>query len=155
MSKNVLLGVGNDIRGDDAIGELVAREVEVEGWKTIDCGSMPENYIITIEEGVYETALLIDAADMGLEPGEIRRVPRDKLGVFTMSTHALPLSLVMDFLDDKVERVILIGVQPKDMSLKEGMTPILKKTKDKLVNMITTGEWEDIPGLEEEPEGSD
>ncbi len=147
MKKNLLLGVGNDIRGDDAIGEEIAREFQREGWNVEDCGTMPENFIPHIEEGVYDQVVIVDAADMGLEPGEIRRVPRDNLGVFTMSTHALPLSLVMDFLAKKVGSVTLIGIQPKDMSLKEGMTPELEEAKEHLLELLMTDEWRDIPVL--------
>lgn len=147
MKKNILLGVGNDIRGDDAIGEEVAREFEREGWDVEDCGTMPENFIPHIEEGIYQEVVIVDAANMGLEPGEIRRVPRDRLGVFTMSTHALPLSLVMDFLAGKAETVTLIGIQPKDMSLREGMTPELEKAKEELLELLMTDGWKDIPGL--------
>lgn len=148
MKKNLLMGVGNDIRGDDAVGEMVAREFEKDDWETVDCGSVPENHIAMIQDGNYELVMIVDAAMMQLDYGEIRIVPRENLGVFTMSTHALPLSLVMDHLADKVERVILVGIQPKDVSLKEGMTEELKEAKDKLIDMLHSGEWEDIPNLE-------
>ncbi|MBS3781754.1 MAG: hydrogenase maturation peptidase HycI [Candidatus Thermoplasmatota archaeon] len=147
MPDKLLLGVGNDIRGDDAVGEAVVREFDSKEWDTIDCGSVPENHITLIEEDLYELVVIVDAAHMELEPGEIRIVPRELLGVFTMSTHALPLSTVMDFLDKKVGEVFLIGIQPKDMSLKEGMTPELKKAKNKMIELLNSGRWRDIPKL--------
>lgn len=149
MPDKLILGVGNDIRGDDAVGELVAREFDSEGWETVDCGSVPENHITLIEEDEYDLVVIIDAADMGLEPGEIRIVPKEHLGVFTMSTHALPLSTVMDFLDRKVNDVYLVGIQPKDMSLKEGMTDELQEAKDRMIELLRSNEWKDIPELEE------
>jgi len=144
------MGVGNDIRRDDAVGEEVVREFESEGWDVVDCGSVPENQIVMIEEDDYETVVIVDAANMGLEPGEIRMVPRDYLGVFTMSTHAMPLSTVMDFLDKKVEEVFLIGIQPKDMSLGEGMTPEVEKAKERVIELLESGGWRNIPHLEKE-----
>ncbi len=147
MPNKLLLGVGNDIRGDDAVGELVVRELKSEDWDKIDCGSVPENHITLIEEGQYDLVVIVDAAKMGLKPGEIRIVPRKHLGVFTMSTHALPLSTVMDFLERKVEEVYLIGIQPKDMSLKEGMTLELKEAKDKMIELLKKDEWRDLPRL--------
>lgn len=150
MKRVLLLGVGNDIRGDDAIGELIAREFEKEGWETIDCGTVPENIIPHVEEDTYDTVLIVDAAHLKLEPGEIRIVPRDRLGVFTMSTHAMPLSLVMEFLDRRVGEVILIGIQPKDMSLKEGMTEELTDAKDRLMDILYEEKWDQIPVLEKE-----
>ncbi|MFW6305127.1 MAG: hydrogenase maturation peptidase HycI [Candidatus Saliniplasma sp.] len=147
MTRKLIMGVGNDIRGDDAVGELVAREFEKPGWETVDCGSVPENHIIMVEEGEYDLVLIIDAASMGLEPGEIRIVPREYLGVFTMSTHALPLSLVMDYLEDKVEKVVLIGIQPEDMSLKEGITEKVEDAKNRLLDILKKGTWDKIPKL--------
>lgn len=150
MCRKLLLGVGNDIRGDDAVGEIVAREFEKDDWETIDCGSVPENHITLIEENQYDTVVIVDAAKMKIEPGEIRKVPREYLGVFTMSTHAMPLSTVMDFLDKKVEEVFLIGIQPKDMSLKEGMTEEIENAKDRLLDLLMSEEWRDLPELESE-----
>jgi len=147
MAKNLLLGVGNDIRGDDAVGELVAREFKNEDWDTEDCGSVPENFIPQIENDVYDVVVIVDAAEMKLEPGEMREVPKDRLNVFTMSTHALPLSLVMEFLEEKVKEVHLIGIQPKDMGLKEGMTDELIKAKNKMLDLLKSGGWRDIPSL--------
>ena len=149
MARRLVMGVGNDIRGDDAVGELIAREFEKPGWETVDCGSVPENHIVMVEEGDYDIVLIVDAASMGLEPGEIRIVPRKYLGVFTMSTHALPLSLVMDFLDDKVGEVVLIGIQPEDMSLKEGVTERVMDAKDRLLKLLEEDRWEEIPELKE------
>ncbi|MFP4142019.1 MAG: hydrogenase maturation peptidase HycI [Thermoplasmata archaeon] len=147
MADKLLLGVGNDIRGDDAVGEMVARELDSDDWEKIDCGSVPENHITLIEDDEYETVVIVDAANMGLEPGEIRMVPKDHLGVFTMSTHALPLSTVMEFLERKVKEVFLIGIQPKDMSLKEGMTTELQSAKEKMIELLESDEWRDIPEL--------
>ncbi len=149
MPSKLLMGVGNDIRGDDAVGESVVRNFESDEWDAVDCGSVPENHITMIEEDEYELVLIIDAAKMELEPGEIRIVPREHLGVFTMSTHAMPLSTVMDFLDKKVEEVYLVGIQPKDMRLKEGMTPEIEKARDEMLDLLESGEWRDLPELEE------
>lgn len=148
MKRVLLLGVGNDIRGDDAIGELIAREFEKEGWETIDCGTVPENVIPHVEEDTYDAVIIVDAAHLKLDAGEIRIVPRDRLGVFTMSTHAMPLSLVMEFLDRRVDEVILIGIQPKDMSLKEGMTEEMVEAKERLMDILYEERWSQIPILE-------
>ncbi len=148
MPDKLLLGVGSDIRGDDGIGAFVAREFEDPEWEIVDCGPMPENYIIHVDEGIYEDVVLVDAADMNLEPGEIRMVPRKGLGVFTMSTHSIPLSIVMDFLEEKVDRVFLIGIQPKEMGLKEGLTPELDDAKKRLLPLLKNGDWKKIPVLD-------
>lgn len=148
MKRKLLMGVGNDIRGDDAVGELVAREFNKDDWETVDCGSVPENHIIMVEKGEYDTVVIVDAANMGLNPGEIRIVDRELLNVFTMSTHALPLSLVIDYLEERTKEVFLIGIQPKDMRLKEGMTAELKEAKNKILKLLKSGKWREIDRLE-------
>lgn len=142
------MGVGNDIRGDDAVGEQIAREFYNDDWETVDCGSVPENHIIMVEEDEYDIVVLVDAADMGLEPGEIRIVGRELLNVFTMSTHALPLSLVIDYLEERTKEVYLIGIQPKDMRLKEGITQEVNEAKDRILEMLESGKWKNIQRLE-------
>ncbi len=148
MARRLLLGVGNDIRGDDGVGAQIAREFKHPDWIVVDCGSMPENEIIRVDEDEFDLVIMVDAANMGLEPGEIRIVPRSMLGVFTMSTHALPLSLAMDFLQEKVERVVLIGIQPLNMGLKEGLTSPLERAKNRVISLLNSDRWEQIPVLE-------
>ncbi len=108
---NVLMGVGNEMKGDDGVGPYVAQHFQAKGWESIDCAIVPENYVGKIQKLNPKLVVLVDATDMKLEPGAIRLVPREQIGELAISTHSLPLGLLMDFLAPT--KVVLIGIQPK------------------------------------------
>lgn len=93
---DVLLCVGNSMMGDDGAGPLLAEMCAANPagqWVVIDGGSAPENDIVAIRELRPERLLIVDATDMGLNPGDIRIIdPDDIAEMFMMTTHNMPLN---------------------------------------------------------------
>lgn len=113
---NILLGIGNEMNGDDAIGTYVARKFKCEGWKAIDCATVPENFTGEIRKHKPDKIIIVDAADMNLPPGEIRKIPKEKIRKVNFSTHTIPLSLFITHLEKTTDAdIFLIGIQPKSM----------------------------------------
>ena len=113
---NILLTVGNGMMGDDGAGALLAqmlRENPLENWTVLHGGSAPENVVHRIREMDAQRVLVIDAADMDLPPGSIRRIQADRLeDPFLMTTHTLPLTFLIESLREFVPNVDLVGIQP-------------------------------------------
>ena len=88
---DVLLCVGNSMMGDDGAGPLLAEMCAANpqgDWVVIDGGSAPENDVVAIRELRPDRLLIVDATDMGLNPGEIRLIdPDDIAEMFMMTTH--------------------------------------------------------------------
>ena len=81
---DVLLCVGNSMMGDDGAGPLLAEKCAAApkgNWVVIDGGSAPENDIVAIRELRPTRLLIVDATDMGLNPGEIRIIDPDDIAV--------------------------------------------------------------------------
>lgn len=79
---DVLLCVGNSMMGDDGAGPLLAEKCAAApkgNWVVIDGGSAPENDIVAIRELRPTRLLIVDATDMGLNPGEIRIIDPDDI----------------------------------------------------------------------------
>ena len=79
---DVLLCVGNSMMGDDGAGPLLAKMCAANPagqWVVIDGGSAPENDIVAIRELRPERLLIVDATDMGLNPGDIRIIDPDDI----------------------------------------------------------------------------
>jgi len=110
---NVLMGIGNSLNGDDGIGPWVAQHFNHENWKTIDCGTVPENFTGPVKKVSPDLLVLVDATDMDLPPGEIRRIPLEMISTLHLSTHTLPLSLLMTHLEGTIKKMVLVGIQPK------------------------------------------
>ncbi|HBM7647822.1 TPA: hydrogenase maturation peptidase HycI, partial [Enterobacter hormaechei subsp. xiangfangensis] len=96
---DVLLCVGNSMMGDDGAGPLLAELCAANppgNWVVIDGGSAPENDVVAIRELHPDRLLIVDATDMGLNPGEIRLIdPDDIAEMFMMTTHNMPLNYLV------------------------------------------------------------
>jgi hydrogenase maturation protease len=71
----VIIGVGNELRGDDAVGLVVARQLErkvSEGVKVTCCEGEPVS-LLAAWDG-HDHAIVVDATQSGAEPGTIRRL---------------------------------------------------------------------------------
>jgi hydrogenase 3 maturation protease len=136
--------IGNRDGGDDGIGPYVADTLKIDSLdvKVLDCGMAPENYTTIVKRHKPKTLVLIDAADMGLSAGDIRIIPKEKLGSMHISTHGMPLSVLIKYLEKEVEHVILIGIQPKTM-IGEISKPI-KKSAEQLINLLKKKEIHQI-----------
>ena len=129
--------VGNRDGGDDAIGPYIADKLNDNkrgNFMVLDCGIIPENYTSIVKKYKPENLIIIDAVEMDLNPGEIRIVPEKKIGSMHISTHGIPLSVLVFYLKDYVKNIFIIGIQPKTMYGK--ISEIVLNSADKLIKYI-------------------
>ena len=148
---NLLLGIGNPLRGDDGAGVYAALHLRAEGWQAVDCGTAPENFTGMVRRLHPELLLLVDAAEMDLPPGEFRVVPRDRIEDVAFGTHHLPLSHLMEFLCDATEQILFIGIQPAVVEDREDLSPGVEKGIRRLLRLIRGGEISRVEVLEQPP----
>lgn len=114
--QNLMLAVGNTMMGDDGAGPMLFDLMQanpIEGWQAINGGSSPESVSHQVRALKPQRLLIVDAADIGLAPGEIRIIdPDDIAEMFIMSTHNLPLNFLIDQLKEDIEEIIFLGIQP-------------------------------------------
>lgn len=146
----ILLCIGNRDGGDDGVAPFIADELKkrnIRDIEVIDAGIIPENYTGVIKEKKPSIVYLIDAVDMHLSPGEIRFVPKEKIGVMHVSTHGIPLPVLMDYLSQYINEVKLIGIQPKTMQGE--MTSAIVKSAHQLIDIISKKQFSMISRLED------
>jgi len=141
--KTVVMGIGNTFRKDDGIGPWIIerlgdKNLSESHYFTIDAGTVPENYASVIKRENPDTLIIIDAADMDLQPGEIRIISREKIPELSVSTHGMPLSIFLDYISDFVGKSIVIGIQPAVVEFGEGITPIVTKSAGNIIDAIIT-----------------
>ena len=148
---DVLLCVGNSMMGDDGAGPLLAEMCAANppgNWIVLDGGSAPENEVVAIRAMKPSRLLIVDATDMGLDPGEIRIVdPDDIAEMFMMTTHNMPLNYLVDQLKDDVEEVIFLGIQPDIVGFYFPMTPKIKDAVEVVYQRLAG--WEGNGGFSE------
>ena len=82
VKKKLVITVGNGMMGDDGAGALLGQMMQqepVDGWEVLNGGAAPENVLHRVRELAPEWVLLVDAADMDLPAGSIRRIQDEKL----------------------------------------------------------------------------
>jgi hydrogenase 3 maturation protease len=113
-----VLGVGSELRSDDAAGMLAAERLERAFPRRADFlvakgGSAPENLTGPIAEFGPSHLVVVDCADLGLAPGSVRTMRVAGLGGLSASTHSLPLRIVVDYLVARCRcEVVMVGIQP-------------------------------------------
>jgi len=142
----VLMGLGNICRGDDGIGSFIAQNFQSDDWLVLDCGTTPENFTSLVKKTQPEYLVIVDAAQMNLEPGEFRVILPEKIDKFYLSTHNIPLSLLISYLDEWTEKIILIGIQPEKM---EDFQRISERVQDSARNVIEILKGKSFQELEE------
>lgn len=148
--KIMVLGVGSPIRGDDGAGPEVASRLEslsLPGVLAFDAGTSPESFISVVQDHRPDHLIIVDAADMGLRPGEVRRVPKERIGGEFLSTHSLPLTFLWQMLEDAAGEVVLIGIQPYTTALGTEMSEPVKSAVRRVVDLIAKGRWDMVEEL--------
>lgn len=147
--KNVVMCIGNRYGGDDAVGPYVAdklKQKNLDKFLILDCGTVPENFTSLVKKYNPTNLIIVDATDMGLPAGEIRKISKDMIGTMHVSTHNIPLSILVSYLESYVKNVFIIGIQPKNMD--GSMSETVKKSGDKLVELIKNMKFSEIKMLE-------
>lgn len=135
--------------GDDGAGPLLAAlcQANPQGeWVVIDGGSAPENDIAAIRGLKPSRLLIVDATDMGINPGEIRIVdPDDIADMFLMTTHNMPLNYLIEQLQEDIGEVIFLGIQPDIVGFYYPMTPAVKNAVDTVYHRLI--DWQNWGGF--------
>jgi hydrogenase 3 maturation protease len=100
-------------------------------------GVAPENLTGEIKRFKPELLLIIDALDMGLEPGEVRIISVDEIDGVSFSTHILPLPIIMDYLAREIGcETLLLGIQITSLEFMADMTPAVAIATDALTTEL-------------------
>jgi hydrogenase 3 maturation protease len=120
-----LLGIGNRYRRDDGVGSQIAKSLGAHpDIDTVDAGFVPENHLETVAQLKPDSILLIDAADFGGAPGELRLIQPNEVAFSGISTHAGSLQMLAEYLEARTKaRVALLAIQPSDIDSGEDLSP--------------------------------
>ena len=114
--KIVVMAVGDELDPRDCLGILAGKRISslrLRQVKVLLTSQMPENYTSVVRRERPSHIVLIDAAEMGGAPGDVRLIHPGSVVATRVSTHAMPLSLLMGYLEKELKAsVLLIGIQP-------------------------------------------
>lgn len=152
----LVLGIGNPLIGDDGLGihvirDLLARRASVplpEGdIEILDGGTL--GYLLLDRVDGLDGLIVVDAANIGAEPGELRVFQDEEMDRFlsdnqTSSVHEVGLVDLMQMLSltgKTPRRRALVGVQPAvidwNMALSPAVAPSMLKASNAIVDILS------------------
>jgi len=137
------LGVGSELRQDDASGMLIAEYIEnaFRNKTALKCqtkvffgSTAPENLTGKIKEFNPTHLVIIDSIDIGKPSGTISLITSEEIGGISFSTHRLPLKIMIQYLNEFLKsQILIIGIQPKTIEFGN----ILSKEVTKSVKLLS------------------
>jgi hydrogenase 3 maturation protease len=139
-----VLGVGNIDRGDDGAGVLAAAALKKKlgqkgrsRLKVLLGHETPESLTGEIRRFQPGLVLILDAAVSGKKPASVFLLEKKDIAVEDMSSHRMPLTLLVDYLEKSVGcRVLVLGIEPR--SCREGapLSAAVKKAAEMLSSYL-------------------
>jgi hydrogenase 3 maturation protease len=138
--KVVLVGIGETLRGDDGVGIKIIElleEVPMNNVMLLNTGPVPEAFTGKVVEHKPTHMLLLDAANFRGEPGDVKLIESSKIGGQTISTHTLPLTIFISYIENTLDvKVLLLGVQPRNIEFYSEMSPKVAETAEKVAALL-------------------
>jgi len=137
----VVAGIGNPIRSDDFVGVKIVQDLKGKVPKNvhlIECETVPESFMQEIVDLKPSHVLLIDAAVLGLKPGETRLVFPEQVTNFpAVTTHFLPLRIFCEYITKMAgAKIALLLVEPENTEFGEGLTSEVQKAAEKINKIL-------------------
>jgi len=140
----LILGIGNILLKDEGVGVHVVnklKEMSLPDTIEIFDGGTAGLDLVDFIAG-RKKLIVIDAVNAGEKPGTIYRLTEENLHIkpkAIMSFHeidfidALHMSIVMD---EKPEEIVVIGIEPKDMSDGTELSPEIEERIPRIIELV-------------------
>ena len=140
-----IFAVGNSFYGDDGVGAAVLERIRESdafpGAKLVDIHTDALSLVDELAQG--ELNVVIDAADMGLDPGEAMgfRPSEVKMKIRSdhLSMHGFGLAEAFGLaveLGCMPRQVLIVGVQPERIEINQGLTDKVAAAVPEVISII-------------------
>lgn len=144
MPNLLVIGIGNEFRGDDMAGLLVARQVKARSPDhTHVCEANGEGVALMELWQHAETVILIDAVQAGGTPGTIYRLDARAEKIpskfFHYSTHAFSVAEAVELaraLDQLPSTLIVYGIEGRQYDVGSGLSPMVEQAVSEVVERV-------------------
>ena len=142
--KIAVLGAGSVLRSDDAAGVCVIQQMKA-AFASVNHSALllcegetaPENYSGSIRRFCPSHLLVVDAADLGKQPGDVAEIRPEDVGGPTFCSHMLPLRVMIDYLRQETgAEVTLLGIQSKSIAFDGEMSKEVESTVAALSSVL-------------------
>lgn len=134
-----LIGVGNDISGDDGFGPKLARSLKpMYDERSIDGGLAPENWTGPIKRISPQRLIIADAVAFDAKPGELAIFDPDDLAEGLPATHGPSFGPLLSYLSESIPdlEVLILAARPEKTGLMEPMSKSVKTAVDNIIKIL-------------------
>ena len=133
----LVIGIGNELRGDDGAGITITEKLLNMGYSNaIAVFDTPENYLQKIASMEGESRLWIDVINWDSQPGNYKIFLPEEIHHFAISTHNYSPTVLLEYL--KPLRPIpdfFLGIQPATLDLGDPISPAVQDAINNIVKI--------------------
>ena len=148
VSRIVVIGIGQELRGDDAAGLEIVRQWQIKHPDTarqvhVELSPLPGLGLLDLLEGA-QTAILVDAVHSTEKPGTVHTVTMENLASFspgTSTAHGFGVAETLA-LGKKVspeslpEHVILLGIEIQQIELGQPLSSVVRASIPQAIQIL-------------------
>jgi len=141
----LVIGVGNEMRGDDAVGLIVSRRLreKLPYHVAMVEESSDGAHLMGLWKG-SEITILIDAVQSGAEPGRIHKFEAHKsplpTALFQYSTHDFSIPQAIELaraMNQLPRRLIVYGIEGQCFDLGARISTIVERAAQEVIELLT------------------
>lgn len=144
-SRKVVLGLGNFLNNDEGLGVHALQSLEVQfgaqtTFELLDGGVLGLNLLMVVEECSH--LLILDAINAGKPAGSVIELRKEEIPLYAgvkLSQHQITFQEVLGLANMRgylPEHLMLIGVQPQDLSIGVELSPIVAQAIPEVVRRV-------------------
>ena len=134
-SSTAIICVGNELRGDDGAGPVVARALLLaRQWYVYDAGLAPESFLMKIATTKPDLVVVVDTLHFGAAAGAVELIAPESLSGGGPSTHGPAPTVFLQALRMLHRcRCVVLGIQPDSMEFGRGLSAPVSAAVQRIV----------------------
>lgn len=140
-----VIAIGNDLYGDDGVGNAVLNVLEqIPEMKDIELidGATDALGLIDHFSGT-DHVIIVDAAQMGENPGTVKVFDKEevklKIKMDNLSVHGISLAETFEIaqaVDSLPKKITIIGIEPKNIGISQELSDVVMQSIPEIVSNI-------------------
>ncbi len=139
----LILCIGHRLRSDDGVGPYIADALnkklsETKDTLVLNAESAPEVYVDVMRDFKPDVVLVIDAVNFGGKPGEVVLLKLSDMNLNTtaITTHSIPLPILMKLASIDTSKVYILGIQPKNLDIGMELSPEVREVAERIIYVL-------------------
>ncbi|MEI8133347.1 MAG: hydrogenase maturation protease [Leptolinea sp.] len=139
----VIVGVGNEMMGDDAAGMLVVQKLKISLpadslIRVVEGGPAPENCTGTLRQLKPGLVIFVDAGNFNAKPGSIALFTGDEAEGISAFGHTLPLHVLGKYIESELGcQSLLLLIQPEGIEYDRKVSDPVLRAVETLVKKLS------------------